>query len=118
MKEFTCIVCPNGCSLVYDEKTGQCTGNRCPRGAKYAESECTHPERTVCSSVRTTVEGYPVVSVRTSCPIPKELIPELMKEINKFVVKEALPIDSVLIHNVLGSKADLITTTPMEKEKQ
>jgi hypothetical protein len=42
MKEFTCIVCPNGCSLHYDETTHTCTGNRCPRGAKYAEKR-SHP---------------------------------------------------------------------------
>ncbi|MCI2111123.1 MAG: DUF1667 domain-containing protein [Bacilli bacterium] len=118
MREFTCIVCPNGCSLVYDEVKRVCTGNRCPRGAKYAEAECVNPTRTVCSSVRTTVKGYPVISVRTSVEIPKKLIPDLMKEINKAVVIKPLPIDSIVIPHVLGTKADLITTSPMLKEEK
>ena len=79
MKEFTCIVCPNGCSLVYDETTHKVTGNRCPRGAKYAENEMTHPMRSLTSTVRTTLPEYPVISVRTSLEVPKGMIPEVMK---------------------------------------
>jgi len=115
MKEFTCIVCPNGCSLVYDEAKHTCTGNKCPRGAKYAETECTNPQRTICSSVKTTLKEYPVISVRTSHEIQKKLIPDVMKEINKAVVKDYLPINSVVIPNVLGTGADIITTTTMVK---
>ena len=38
-----------------------------------------------------------------------------MKEINKAVVKDYLPINSVVIPNVLGTGADIITTTTMVK---
>jgi CxxC motif-containing protein len=87
MKEFTCIVCPNGCSLHYDEATHTCTGNRCPRGAKYAENEVTHPMRSLTTTVKTSLPEYPVISVRTSIEVPKGMIPEVMKEINKVLVK-------------------------------
>jgi CxxC motif-containing protein len=117
MKEFTCIVCPNGCSLVYDETTHKVTGNRCPRGAKYAENEMTHPMRSLTSTVRTTLPEYPVISVRTSLEVPKGMIPEVMKEINKAVVNDYLPINSVVIKNVLSTGADIITTAPMAKGK-
>jgi len=116
MKEFTCIVCPNGCTLVYDEVKHTCTGNRCPRGARYAENECTNPERTLCSTVATKVPGYPVISVRTSHEIPKKMIGEVMKALNKTVITKALPIGSVVIPNVLDTGTDIITTAPMKKE--
>ena len=115
MKEYVCIVCPNGCHLVYDEKTNTCTGNKCPRGAKYALQEYTHPTRSVCSSVRTSVPGHPVVSVRTREEIDKKLIPELMVELKKVVVKEALPMNSIVIKNVLNTGVDVITTTSMKE---
>lgn len=115
MKEFTCIVCPNGCHLVYDEVNHTCTGNKCPRGAKYAESECSNPMRTVCSTVRTTVKGYPVISVRTKTEVSKKLIPEIMQEIDKAVVTDYLPINSVVIPNILSTGVDVITTAPMKK---
>lgn len=115
MKEYTCIVCPNGCALKYDEVTNLCTGNKCPRGAKYAESEFKNPTRSVTSTVRTSVKGYPVISVRTSQEIPKKMIPLLMLELNKVTVEDYLPINAVVIKNVLATGADIITTAPMKK---
>ncbi len=118
MKEFTCIVCPNGCHLFYDEKTGKCTGNRCPRGATYAAKEATHPVRSLCTTVRTSVEGYPVIPVKTSVDVPKELIFPILQEIDKTIVSKPLPIHATVLKNVLDSGADIITTAPMEKENQ
>jgi CxxC motif-containing protein len=115
MKEYTCIVCPNGCSLHYDEGKNITTGNRCPRGAKYAESEFKNPVRSVTSSVKTSLEEYPVVSVRTSTDIPKALIKDVMKEINKVTIHDYLPLNSIVIKNILNTGADIITTTPMKK---
>jgi CxxC motif-containing protein len=116
MKDYTCIVCPNGCSLHYDETANICTGNRCPRGAKYAESEFKNPMRSLTSTVRTTLPEYPVISVRTSQEVPKKLIPLVMKEINKIVIKDYLPINSVVLANVLSTGASIITTAPMMKK--
>jgi CxxC motif-containing protein len=117
MKEYTCIVCPNGCSLHYDETTNTCSGNRCPRGAKYAESEFHNPVRSVTSTVRTSVPGYPVISVRTNREIPKTMVMQLMLELSKVTVSEYLPINSIVVKNVLNTGADIITTAPMVKGK-
>ncbi len=114
MKEYVCIVCPNGCHLVYDEINDTCEGNRCPRGKEYAYNEFHHPKRSVCSTVRTSVEGFPVVSVRTAGEIDKKLIPDLLQELKKVVVTERLEIHSVVIPNVLNTGIDLITTTSMK----
>jgi CxxC motif-containing protein len=115
MKEMTCIVCPNGCSLIYDEETKSVTGNRCPRGKQYALEEITCPKRTVCSSVKSTVKGYSVVSVRTDQAVNKALINKVMQEIDKAVISSYLPIGSIVIKNVLGTDANIITTTDMVK---
>lgn len=50
-REFTCIVCPNGCRLHTEVENGavtSVTGNRCPKGRDFAEKECTAP-REVCA---------------------------------------------------------------------
>lgn len=113
MKEYICIVCPNGCRLKYDEINNTCEGNKCPRGKEYAYNEFHHPKRSVCSSVKTTIEEFPVISVRTSGEIDKNLIPELLEVLKKVVINERLEINSVVIKNVLNTGVDIITTTSM-----
>ncbi len=116
MKEYICIVCPNGCHLCYDEVNNTCTGNKCPRGAKYAFQEFTNPKRSVTSSVRTTVKGYPVISVRTDGEINKGLVKELMEELRGVIVDHPLKLNEIVIENVLNTGVNIITTTPMEGE--
>jgi len=114
MKQFVCTTCPNGCSLTIDEKTLKVTGNKCPRGEAFAKNEITCPKRTVCSSVKTTIKGFNVVSVRTNKEIDKKLIPQLMKELKNTTVNKKLPIGSIVIKNVLNTDVDIITTKDMQ----
>ena len=69
MKELVCIVCPNSCKLSISEN-GEVTGARCPRGKKFATEELTCPKRTVCTTVATVFDDYPVLPVRTETEIP------------------------------------------------
>jgi CxxC motif-containing protein len=114
MKHLTCINCPNGCDLQIDEKTMMVTGNRCPRGKDYALSELTCPMRSLTSTVKTTVAGYPVISVRTSSVIKKADIFKAMKEINKVVVTKKMNVGDVVIKGLLGYEVDVIITSPMK----
>lgn len=108
-REMTCIICPVGCSLVveYDGNlVHSVTGNTCPRGKAYAETECTHPMRTVTSTVRT--EGGGRVAVKTDRPIPKEKIMACMKIINAYTAKLPVQMGDVLISDVFG--ANIVAT--------
>lgn len=108
-RELTCIVCPQGCNLTVDFEDGKIlsvTGNTCPRGAKYAESECISPERTVTSTVR--CDNGKVVSVKTSRPIPKDKIFSCMEIINKKIATLPISKGDVIIKDVFGS--DIIAT--------
>ena len=112
---LTCIVCPKGCQLKAELENGaiaEVTGFTCPRGKQYAIDECTHPMRTVTSTVRT--QAGEVVPVKTSRTIPKELIFDLMKEINSTVVPLPAHIGDVVIANVLGTGADVVVTANLE----
>ena len=109
MKEFTCIICPRGCSLSVDDNMNV-TGNTCPRGKQYAISELTNPVRTITSSVRVNNRDDLLVSVKTSGPIPKGKIFEVMDEINKLSVSAPTRIGEVVASNILGLGVDILVT--------
>lgn len=113
LKEFTCIVCPNGCEIQAEMTGGKIvsmTGATCKRGEEYASQELYAPKRTIASSV--TVHGgeLPLASVRTTKPIPKEMIFDVMAEIKKVSVKAPVKIGQVVISDVLGTGSDIIIT--------
>lgn len=114
MKQLTCIICPKGCALtVTEEKDGLAVaGNLCPRGKNYAIEECTHPTRTVTSFIR--VENRPdtMVSVKTSCPIPKEEMFAAMEKIRAARVNAPVKLGEVILKNVFG--ADVIATKTID----
>ena len=110
MKEFICIICPNGCHITIDDD-GKISGNKCPRGINYVKQESTHPLRTVTSTCKVIdSDTYRVVSCKTSTALPKEKIFDVMKEINKVRVKLPISMHQVLIKNVLNTGADIIAT--------
>ena len=111
-RELTCIVCPRGCQLTVEldgDKVVGVSGNICVRGLKYAEAECTHPERTVTTTVRCT--SGKVVSVKTNAPVPKAKVFEVMAEINRTVAENGLRIGDVIIENVAGTGVSVVATS-------
>lgn len=104
-RKLTCIICPLGCALTVEiegKKVISVTGNTCPRGRKYAGSECTDPKRTVTSTVKC-IDGS-LVSVKTDTPIPKEKMTECMSLINKTVATLPIAIGDIIIEDVFGSR--------------
>ena len=108
-RELTCIVCPMGCALTAEIENGQVvsvTGNTCPRGAKYAEQECTHPERVLTTTAA--VEGGGVLPVRTDRAVPKEMLFDCMAEVNQVTVHLPISIGTVIIEHIAGTEANLV----------
>ena len=115
IRELTCIVCPKGCPLKVELENGEVinvSGHTCPRGKQYAVDECTHPMRTITTTART--EKGDVIPVKTNVTIPKELMFECMKEINRATVKLPAHIGDVVIANVLGTGADVVVAANMD----
>ena len=110
-RELTCIVCPKGCQLKVelDGKTVlSVTGHTCKRGEAYAQAECTAPMRTLTTTAA--VAGGGVVPVKTDRTIPKEMLFECMKAINEVRVPADAKLGDVVIENVLGTGANVVTT--------
>lgn len=101
---LTCIVCPLGCQIKVElegKTVLSVTGNTCPRGKEYAQTECINPMRTVTTTMGC-ADGS-LVSVKTDRPIPKEKMADCMAIINKAVAKTPLAIGDVLLTDVFGS---------------
>lgn len=110
-RELTCIVCPRGCQITVDldgKNIISVSGYTCKRGEEYARTECTAPMRTLTTTAP--VEGGGVVPVKTDRTVPKELLFDCMKEINRACVPADAEAGAVVIENILGTGANVITT--------
>ncbi len=107
-RNLTCIMCPLGCQLTVlkDGDNITVTGNNCKRGEIFGKEEVTCPMRIVTSSVKTE-KG--VRACKTSKPVPKSMIFEVMKEIEKLRLK-SVKFGEVVIKNVLNTGADIVIT--------
>ena len=115
VRELTCIVCPKGCPMkvtLEGKEILNIEGFTCPRGKQYAMDECIHPMRTLTSTVRTSRGG--VVAVKTNGTIPKELLFDAMKEINKAVATLPVRVGDILIENLLGTGVNLVITANVD----
>ena len=117
-RNLTCIVCPRGCNLTVkfgeDGSITEILGNACKRGITYAENECTHPKRTVTSTVRC-ADGR-IVAVKTADVIPKERVFDAMREINAVRVDYALKVGDVVLEDVAGTGVALVATANYIKD--
>ena len=146
MRELTCIVCPIGCSLLVEEGSEKgsvpangsvpedgsvpalaliITGNRCSRGAAYAQEEIRAPKRVVtatCGINEVTDEAGPPRSltaprrlpVKTSTPCPKEKINELLADIYRCKVNLPVKAGERLISDWKGSGIDVVAVRSLE----
>lgn len=116
MTELICIVCPKGCHLKVDEQNGySVSGNRCPRGAEYGRAELTHPTRVVTSTVRCAGGDRPRCPVKTSRPIPKEKMGEVMAALDQVLLTAPVTIGQVAIAGVCGTGADIVATKNIQE---
>lgn len=113
-REMVCVSCPMGCVITVElddnNEVISVTGNTCPRGDKYARQECTHPERMLTSTVKVEGGRLPVVPVKSASPIPKEMLFDAMKEVNKVTLKAPVTFGDVAVKDILGTGIDIVVT--------
>lgn len=109
--KLTCIMCPMGCSLEVTKVGGEykVTGNNCVRGERYGLEEVSQPKRMV-TTVAKTKTGY--VSVKTTVPVDKKRVQDVVREIAKIELDNP-KFGDVVIKNVLGLNADVVVTSGM-----
>lgn len=110
---ITCINCPVGCRMKVElSETGgllSVTGNTCPRGAEYARQECTLPVRMITAVIPVKGSSAPL-SVKTSKPVPKDMVFSVMHEISDLDITLPVIIGQVVLNDVLHTGADIVAT--------
>ena len=117
-KQITCIVCPIGCKIFIktDGKHFEISnGNKCVKGIDYAKSEALDPRRMLTSSVLVSNGEWPLVSVKSSKPVPKNKIFQVLKEIKKKKVEAPIKIGEIILKNVVNTKINIIATKTIIK---
>lgn len=109
---ITCINCPMGCPLeiTMENDIISVIGNKCNKGKEYAIREITNPTRIVTSTVKVNGGERPVVAIKTQDEIPKKLIFDVMKEINKVTINAPVNLGDIVIENVLNTNVNVIAT--------
>ncbi|MBP5211793.1 MAG: DUF1667 domain-containing protein [Pyramidobacter sp.] len=107
-REYTCVVCPNGCALQVEVSEGEKTrclsvsGNLCPRGRSWAEQEVENPLRTISTNVLVTGGMLPVVSVRTLDAIPLAQIRAVRESLKDIILRAPVKIGDIVSDHPAG----------------
>lgn len=113
-ESIICIGCPLGCRVtVIQDKKGRITGMKgaeCKQGEKYVLKEFENPVRTLTATVRTGDADFPLLPVRSSDPVPKRLMGDIMRETAGVTAKPPVKTGDVIIKNVMKTGSDLIAT--------
>ena len=118
--EITCIICPIGCEVTVHHKEGIITkieDYQCKKGIEYAKEELLDPKRTLTTSIMVKDGELPLVSVKTSKPIRKDILYEVMDAIAGIEVEAPIEIGDILVAHVLDLDADIVATKKVDREK-
>jgi CxxC motif-containing protein len=119
-KKITCIVCPISCKILVKTDGTHLElvdGNKCKKGIEYATSEALDPRRMLTSLVFVKNGKWPLVSVKSSKPVPKNNIFTVLKEIRKTTVNAPVKSGQIIIKNVTNTNIDIIATKSIEKQQ-
>lgn len=108
-----CIVCPAGCHLeiaVDAENHASVSGNRCPRGKRYAEQELSDPRRGVTAVVPADAEKRFCIPVKSTQAVPVKAIPDLLKHLYSMRVPLPVRAGCVILHDVPEVGIDIVAT--------
>ncbi len=118
-----CVLCPRGCSLSIEYETEassaslKVSGNKCPKGLEFAQQEWFKPVRMLTSTVKTNSDKFPRIPVKTSEPIPKGQINEVMQVINALTVTLPVKMGEIIAQNVLDLGVDILTTLSIKEDE-
>ena len=118
-KDIVCIVCPNGCRLMVsineENKVTLVENALCNRGETYAKDEIQSPRRSLTSTVKVVGGNLELVSVRSDRPIPKAILKAAVAELRKLELEAPIKYHQVLIKDLLGTGANIISTKEVLK---
>jgi len=112
-REIICILCPMGCRINVEIEDGEVIkveGAGCDRGTGYSIQEIKSPVRDFFTTV--IVEGgrMRVLSVRSTRPVPKNMLMACASELAKIVVHAPVRLGDTIVENILNLGIDVVAT--------
>lgn len=118
-KELICVNCPMSCRLtvqIEDGRVVSVTGNSCPRGKAYAETECIRPERILTTTVRIHGGIHRVLPVISASELPLDRIMDAMAVLRDVQVSAPVRVGDVVCADILGLGVDIVAARSMNAE--
>ena len=115
-KVMNCNMCPMGCEMTVTLENGKfvsVTGNNCPRGAKYAETEVTDPRRMLTTTVRIKGGVLPLLPVVSEDVLPKGKIADCVAYLRDVVVDAPVKTGDVIVQDILGLGINIVASRDM-----
>lgn len=109
--EFTCINCPMSCRLELIEEDGEVLevkGAECRQGEKYALTEFKDPRRMVTTTVLARGGTLPLLPVRSTETIPRNMVPEAVAALAPLSVEAPVKEGQVIVADILGTGVDIV----------
>ena len=108
---ITCIVCPMGCPLKVTKLDNEykVEGNTCKRGEKYGVEELTNPKRVITTTVKLNGSYLNLLPVKTEDSIPKDMMFEIMEELDKITVTSPINVGDIIVENILGTGVNVVS---------
>ena len=117
-KRITCIVCPIGCKILVESRgklIENLDGNKCVKGIEYAKNEALDPRRMLTTSVLVKDGEWPLVSVKSSQPVPKDRVFKILNEIKKVKLNAPVKAGEEIIKSVANTDFNIIATKTVKK---
>ena len=117
--KITCIICPIGCKIFVKTNGKQIAvteGNICKKGIDYAKSEALDPRRMLTTSVLVKGGEWPLVSIKSTRPVPKDKLFLILRQIKKITINAPVVSGQIIIKNIFNSGVDIVATKTIKKQ--
>jgi CxxC motif-containing protein len=116
--EVVCILCPMGCKITVKTEDGEVVSIEdaaCERGKDYSLYEIRSPLRDFFTTVRVAGGRTPLLSVRSTEPVPKDMLVLCAKELAGAIIPAPVKLGDIIVKNVMNLGVDIIATKDVDK---
>jgi len=116
--EVVCILCPVGCRILVETKDGEVVridNAGCERGKDYSLQEIRSPVRDFFTTIRVANGKIPMLSVRSTEPIPKNMLMPCAAELARRIIRAPVKLGDVIVENIMNLGVDIVATKDVDK---
>ncbi len=116
--EVVCILCPVGCRIIVEIGDGDVVridNAGCERGKDYCLQEIRSPVRDFFTTIRVANGRTPLVSVRSTRPIPKSMLMPCAAELARRVIRAPVKLGDIIVENMMNLGVDIVATKDVDK---